>query len=398
MARNFITGFATGAPSLDTNTSTLPAGVSYDTGIVRTGPRSLKIQPASGSSVAAVTVGPTSAGGSATDSYRRFYIRATVLPSSTARTILGTRGLGLNLRLNPSGTIDAYNGSTLLGTSSTALSDTSKWYRVETRSADGTGVVVLRIEGTDEVTASPSTWQMTGTAGVDNDTVADTYTIYLADLATDDAAFPGDGKVVWLAPASDNSVGTGWQKPGGATTNLYTSVDNLPPVGIADTTSAADAEKQIRNASDAAANYVANLTTYAAAGIGASDTVNAVWAMCVHGAPTTTGAKTGALTISNPAQGPTAFTSTSNRFHSGTNAGTYPTGWHHTKGAIIDSPTVTIANAPVLTVDITGGTASRIAMVCAAGMYVDYTPGAPAQAPAPPVKVIGQSVMRATLH
>lgn len=246
---------------------------------------------------------------------------------------------------------------------------------VEWRGDAVTSDTLLRIDGVAEVTGSVTSGISFGLGT--NDTVADTYTAYYDDWTMDDAPWPGDSKVVLLQPVSDNSVGSGWQKPGGGTTNLYTSVDNTPPVGIADTTSAANAENQIRNAS-ANSNYVANMTTYTNAGIGASDTVNAVMAVAITGAPSATGAKTGSLQITaNPADTATAFQSTSNFYRaSGVNAGTYVTGWFRQINPVVSSPSVTLGDSPTLSLNITGGTAARIAMCCFMGIYVDYTPGA----------------------
>jgi hypothetical protein len=235
-------------------------------------------------------------------------------------------------------------------------------------------VVILRIDNNDEVTGNPSTGGNNRQLGP-GDTVADTYTVFFSDLIFDDAAYPDSTARVELAvPSADSAVGSGWTDSGGSSTNLFQSVDNTPPTGIADTTS--NAGHQVRNASSALADYVATLPTYTAMGLATGDTVNAVKIFCSRGAPVTTGAKSGSLAGSNPTQTAVTFAS----YFSGTTAGTYPTGWLYTEHALAAAPSVTLGTAPTITLAITGGTSTRIAMCCSMGMWVEYTPAAAAAA------------------
>jgi hypothetical protein len=359
------------------NARTLPSGFTYDGTIVRADGKSLKIVAASGTSASLAWIASSTC-------WVRFALRVTARPATTARSIFGnpTAG-GSNLQLNANGTITYNNGAGGSYTSSTALTDTSKWYVVQMASTASASVTVLKVDSES----------VTGNGGLINsgaigpaDAVADTYTIYITDAAADNADFPGDGSVVWLAPASDNTVGSGWTDSGGAATGLFASVDNSPPVGIADTTSSAG--HQIRNASSAAASYIANLETYTAGGVPTGATVNAVRAFASTAAPVSTNAKSGTLQITtNPAEGSaTAFpagSGSAGQFWNGSAAGTYPTGWKRFANAIVATPSVTLGTAPQLTLAITAGTASRIAMCCEMGMYVDYTPAAAAGNPPP---------------
>ena len=43
---------------------------------------------------------------------------------------------------------------------------------------------------------------------------------------------------------------------------------------------------------------------------------------------------------------------------------------------MVSNPSVTLGSNPTLSLNITGGTTSRIAMGCHMGIYVDYTPAA----------------------
>lgn len=370
MARTEFFGFETASVRAEANQSAFGgSGMAFDNTIARTGAYSLKAAAVSGASGVLTLLATTG-------DFVRAYVRVTARPASTARVIYGaTGGNSVNLRLNPNGTIAYYQGVTLVGTSTTALTDTSRWYRVEWRGGTAASGTVLQIDDVVEVTAAPSAWPLTSAFGP-NDTVADTYTVYFDDVARDNAAFPGDGNVALLVPISDSSVGAGWQKPGGTTTGLSTSVDDTPPIGVADSTSGTNAEKQIRNASSAASSYVATMTSYATAGVGASDTINAVQSFVAVGAPVSTGAKTGSQQITaNPAAASaTAFAANSGQFWTGAAAGTFPTGWKLERAAAVNAPSVTIASSPTLSLNITGGTASRVADCCFMGMYVDYTP------------------------
>jgi hypothetical protein len=191
---------------------------------------------------------------------------------------------------------------------------------------------------------------------------------------------PGSGHVTHLRPVSQSAAGSGWQKPGGATTNLHTSLDNTPPVGIADTTAAGSAENQIRNATNAAnSDLVLNMGAYTTAvvsgggGMGSGDVLKLIRPIVFTGAPATTSPKTGMIQItSNPVgqitSGWNYLTLTS------TLAGTFPTGWQFRAAGYDYSPSVTLGTSPQLTIrQITGST--RIAMVASAAVQIEWVEG-----------------------
>jgi hypothetical protein len=137
---------------------------------------------------------------------------------------------------------------------------------------------------------------------------------------------------------------------------------------------------QIRNAtSNANVNYDATMTTYTAAGVGSSDTVNVVLPMVATGAPVSTSAKAGTVGVaSNPtiANVNLGTGGTAGAFWSGVAIGTYPTGNKWSFGTTTYAPTVTVGTAPVMRVtQVTSST--RIAIVSEMGIYVDYTPATP---------------------
>lgn len=209
--------------------------------------------------------------------------------------------------------------------------------------------------------------------------------IYLDDMAINDGtgasqtSYPPEGKVVGLFPLSDSAVGAGWTLGTGTaiSSNGFGSVDNKPPVGVADLAAGSD-PKQIRNASaNANTNYDANMTSYTAAGIGVSDTVTVVTPMVATAAPASTSAKQGTVgLVSNPAITNVALSAqgTSGAFWNGTIAGTYATGWKWSQGTPTINPTVTKGTQPVMRItQVTSST--RIAMVCAMMVTVEYTLG-----------------------
>lgn len=200
------------------------------------------------------------------------------------------------------------------------------------------------------------------------------------DQGASQNSWPGSGKVVLLKPISLNTNGGSWTDDAAATTSaaLTAALDNTPPKGIADTT-AGGGDHQVRNAA-ANTSLDMNLTTYATAGIAATDTINVVEPQINVGAPVVTGAKTGSFGITtNPTIANRVFTggtTAAANFWRGAAPSTYPTNWTTgwERGTITYGSSVTVGSSPVARVTITGGTTTRIAMVDAMGIYVDYTP------------------------
>lgn len=328
---------------------------------------------------------------------RKYFLRAYVSVSALPAAKTAFLGMGnsapsrlLELALNPDGTVvlQTQGGGTVIAASTATVSPNS-YFLAEIGmlvNTTTTGYAEGRLNGVSFGSSSSlnlntivpgqiyfSGFDGTNTLDMDDMALND-------DTGTSQTSWPGSGNVVLLVPASDNAKGTGWTNDAATTTNLFDAVNNEPPVGIADTT-AGSGLHQIRNAtSNANVNYDANLTTYAAAGIGATDTVNVLVPMVATGAPVTTSAKAGTYGIaSNPAIANVSLGAggTAGAFWSGVAAGTYPTGWKWSFGTTTYAPSVTVGTAPVARItQVTSST--RIAMVCAIGMYVDYTPAIPA--------------------
>jgi hypothetical protein len=351
---------------------------------VRSGTRSYKCD--SGGSNQATYVAFNTSGVSGTVAFIRacFYFE-TSLPGST---ITIGDWLGVHVRLTSGGKLQVtrIDDAVQWGSDSSVTIAAGQWYRIELKydgtAASGSRVVELRVDGTTEVSASNVT---------DNFTSGNTGTgwraapgankvLYFDDFAYNDAtgsdqnSWPGDGKVVLLLPISDNARDTLWTGGAGGTTNLWDAVNNTPPVGTATETNTT----QIEHAGGAAGTtdrYDANMTTYATAGIGASDTINLVLFVEADGEDIATGSKLlNFEVLSNP-----AIASPGN-ITAGDNVGalgTYPINWSARFSPPVYNPSVTVGTSPVMRVR-RPETASRVASVCFMGMYVDYTPAAAA--------------------
>lgn len=408
------------------------AAVSSETTIVRSGAASAKIDSGVGNAAATVNTGAVSqtvSSGTVTYWVRgcfyfaNFPASATILILRGATNVAGTvQNIGVGI--DSSGLLYLQNSSSATSNAGTLSCSLNTWNRIECQitvtitagvSADAT-VDSARLNGVDIGAAALSNLTSTATPSVVVAASAGWHSapgassvVYVDDMAWNDStgasqnSWPGDGKVVMLKPVSDNTVGSGWTDSAAATTGLWQSVDNTPPTGIADTT--ASAGHQIRNATSATANYDANLAAYSTAvasgggGMATGDTVNCVQPLTNTGAPVVTAAKTGSVgTVSNPAITNTAFTAggtAAANFWSGVTAGTYPTGWKWERGTMTHAPSVTLATSPVMRVSITGGTSTRIAMVDAMFLHVDYTPASTVTVTPPKPKVIMQAINRA---
>lgn len=376
MARTLLMGFETGRPQTDqsnTNWGTTN-GVTSDTSIVRTGTYSLKVVAASATNCS------LSFGYAAPDDWMRVYVRVTARPATTARALIGASGSVL-VKLNANGTLSYTNpAGSLIGTSTTALTDTARWYMVEVTGATGTSVPVLKIDGNTEVTGSPSAWNLITLLGA-NDSVADTYTAYFDDLSRDSAGFPGSGKLVLLAPTS-LSAGGSWTNGAGSTPVTTAGVATYPPPGLASAseTNTSNIESATNSATD---NCDFNCTTYAAAGIVAADTITAVAPVARTGEDIATGTKLfGLLIVSNPATGEEQFNVGSDFGAHGSDqaAGSL---WCTNYGTPVGSPSVTLGTAPVLRIGKRTAT-TRVICVDFLGIYVEYIPGTTARVPRSP--------------
>lgn len=383
MARLYHGGAEVEAGSVATGPDGLVSGttVTRDTSIFRSGLAAWKFDSGAGNGIPTV-IGPVAAAASKT-LYVRAYFYATAAPS-TAAEILGTNSTTDPLvRFRTDGAIELLvNGSAVGSASASSIAD-STWHRVEMKvvisAGDNYTDAEVLLDGT-----TVATWSGTqGRAGGNfrwgwSQQPGANKIIYADDVAINDStgaannSYPGSGNVILMAPISDNARGA-FTAGAGGTTNLWDAVNNTPPVGVAE--ASATNTSQIKNRTTTnTTNCDLNLDTYANAGVGASDTVNAIICYAAHGEDPGTGTKAGSVSmVSNPAIGAATF-----NFGDDVGAqGTYLGNWKWKATAASDAPSVTIASAPVIRITCTSGaTGSRSASCCFLGAYVDYTPTA----------------------
>lgn len=275
-------------------------------------------------------------------------------------------------------------GTVTVDPSGTTLS-TAVWYRMEIRLRNGTttgnGQWEVRVydvaAGTLVTSFSSSAANVSTTTyrpywGNSNSNTASGVTLYLTNIAVNDTSgsaqnsWCGVGQVVHLLPAGDAAVGSGWQKPGGATSGLYSSLDAVPPAPPnGDSTSSGNAEAMVRNAtSTTTANLDLTLASYTAAGIGASDAITLVQPYAWLRRAGATAQSPALEMVSNPAVASATATVL------GT-TGAFPTNWTQRTLAVQYAPTVTKGTGPVLRVGKRTATTQAL-LCCSVGLLVEY--------------------------
>lgn len=358
--------FAEPRPRAHTLTNTaaplIVGNVSLEKTIVRTGTGSLKVSPVSG---ADGYYDGDSTGQTLSIGYIRFYVRITVLPTSLSRLLFGVSA-GTSIVLNSNGTVTFWVNASPIGTSSIALTDTTKWYRIEIKNINNSQE--LLIDGISQVTSNVVTPNNISIRFGANDTIADTYTAYFDDFAMSDSGYIGAGQSRLLVPISDNARDTLWTGGIGGTSNLYLAVSKSPPSGTASETDTT----QIEHAGGAAGTtdrYDANMTAYSSVGITSVSQINAVMPFVWVGEDSATGDKLLSFNIkTNP-----ATTNTGSFNVAGTSGalGTFPTGWWTRTAPLGAAPSD--LTSPIMTI-IRPETATRVASCCFMGIYVDYSP------------------------
>lgn len=365
-----------------------------DTGVFRSGTRSIK---ATANGAGAYLTRKTNTTSDVV--FFRGYFRLPALPGA-ARSLwihsyeyfdsyLGTVAQAVaEVRVSTAGVLSlwVHNGSVWnqaadLGTANVAA---NTWYRIEIKSDPVASTFDLRLDGV-AVSTGTTWWSapdsnayfhagIMAIEGQPAGSVTSGEAVFLSDLAlnTETGAsqnsWPGDGKVILLRPISDNARSAGMLAGGGATTNLWDALNNVPPVGVAlgSATNTSQIKDAANNATD---NYDANLQTYTTGGLVAGDTVTLVQAIGVIGNSTANNRNVAIRAVSNPADAAETNIGTG-----GTAVATYPTNWvGYGRGALVYAPTPTFGTSPV--VRFGKRTASTdSAMCCALGLLVEYAP------------------------
>jgi hypothetical protein len=358
-------------------------GNTYDTGTKRTGTRSFKITTsAAGSFWQFAFTGATAQGYYACGYFQ--FPAASGLPGANCNILQIRTGAGSALygaRLTTAGKLQlTWAGTTQVGSDSSATVVADTWYRVEIFAqiggAGSDDSAELRLDG---VTVASETNQTRSTTapgqllwGFGTDDPGTSEVIFWDDLALNDSqgsvnnTWVGDHAVACLLSTADSADGN-WTDGAGGTASIFEAVNNVPPTGVSTATSGAT--NQAENASSSVPSSLdVTMQSYTAAGIGASDTINALYTVIEAGSSSTTGSDT--MThelVSNPAVAA-----------NGTNsvdivAGTYPTNWNRGQGTITEQPSVTKGTAPVMRVTKTGAV-TRVHTVCFMGIMVSYSP------------------------
>jgi hypothetical protein len=205
--------------------------------------------------------------------------------------------------------------------------------------------------------------------------------IYFDDVIFDDntfatSGFPGAGQSILVKPNADPASLNSWTGGAGGTSNIFNAVIVSPPGGKS--AAGENNTTQIKNAASGGnLDYKPTTPSYQTAGVGASDTINAVMAITNDCEEVSTGTKAGGVWIdSNPAQ-----TAGGNTFDFGddtsTVCGTFGSlgGWITHYGPV-NTTGVTSGSAATVAIRKTTST-TRISDADFLGIYVDYTPAPP---------------------
>lgn len=257
-----ITGFETGDLNEMQSNNIAASGLGGVQGTIkRTGSYSLRSNPINGASWARIgkldTSGQHVSLGGSTPLYITLYFYVAAMPSSNQQATQSifrisdtSGGEKLSVRLNSSGSVRLYNGtseSSSLGTISTGT-----WYRFDLKWVQN---------GTSEgILSGGGSAQMTGTPNVASDylylgepSVGASFDIYYDDITISDSAYPGAGQVNILKPNAAGATNS-W------TSAAYTDVNEVPPNGTT--------TQSFHNSDGSATYFYVNLDSSATAGVG----------------------------------------------------------------------------------------------------------------------------------
>ena len=319
--------------------------------------------------------------------YFRFYYLFPSNPTGLHRIFYAvtTTGTGIcSMELNHVGRVLRLLDSTgaVLATGTASL-NANQWYRVEVAmqvNAAGNGLVELRIDGAVDIApASVAIGNIAITRcyfGVVSGNIGGLAAVYHDDIAINDDqgadqnSWPGVGSVYALLGAADPGTGTAtanWTKPGGATTDRHTSLDNSPPIYQADSTAAGDAEKFLRNPTNALSDLELTLEDYDTAGVPSGEAISLVQPVAGTGSTSSTDTAGAIEGVSNPAIPSRALTTFDNNI-----ASAVATTWPYAQGTVVYNPAVARGTGPVLRLQ--RAAAARTVMVNMLALLVETAP------------------------
>lgn len=386
MARLFTNGFELQSPGMEYGwgwTFGADAGITAETGTVRSGGASAK---ATGTGWTQTWTTRSSVDGRRY--YARGYYRFAGLPDASLSVLsfIQSSAVLIGARVSASGKLQLFANGSQVGSDSAVTFTTDVWYRIELMGRITTGAgdeAELRLDG--EVVASTTGQSWTDSSITDwafgiGDYAGSSVTFYMDDLALNDDqgtsqnSWPGEGRVWLLKPAADSAIGSNWQAPqttGSDVTNIYLSVDNTPPLGVAHSdTDANNARYIFETTSGTNINYDATCQSYLAAGVPATERIALAQVIANHGSSSATNTTGAVKLVSNPADAG----ETSLIFDNGI-AGTFPTNWFTTAGAVVYDPAVAMGTGPVARIGKRTAT-TRVVMCDFLGVLVESAPGA----------------------
>jgi hypothetical protein len=242
MARVNYTGFDTG-DTIEATDSYL-ASFSSSTRLNSSG-YSLQLSPPS-DDLGYYALSPIASNGTKTNtatntSYTKFHIYVTSRPTVTTEIFVIYSSLigypQLKLQMTSTGALRIIDASATERITGSVI-PLNTWTRIEVYySTDLSSIASaeLKIDGTSQGTSSALDYNFGGDVDqwvLGRREIADStsYTIYYEDFVVDNAAYPGDTRIVLLTPNA-NGTFTGWTA---STGSAYTCVDEVPPNGDTD--------------------------------------------------------------------------------------------------------------------------------------------------------------------
>jgi hypothetical protein len=353
---------------------------SIDTSVKRSGAASGKIAQNSTNKISVDFPG----GGVSGRTYRaRCWFRIDAFPSAT-RTIMAFRTSAASTTARPP-VVKMDSSGRIIGADGTlsAAVALNTWFCVELSAVgDGTNNVwsVRLAESLVGASATTATTTIPGGLWIGNvDANASFPNMWMDDWALNDDqgsaqnSWPGAREVILASlPTADSAVGSDWKLGAGTTPtgNAHGSVDNVPPVGVANASGTDGA--QIKDSSSTITNPTADadftMQDYLTAGAPAGATITATRATAVIGQGSSTSVTLGTKIVSNPADG-----SEGTANNGTTAAGTFPTGWKPALGPASSNPTVTLGTSPVARVGKRSNSA-QVALACQVLVHFGYEP------------------------
>jgi hypothetical protein len=285
----------------------------------------------------------------------RVYFRVDSIAAAAAVAVIRFGGSAYpTVRINPADRKVQLRdpSNNLIGSASSAALVLGKWHMLELSLTIGTGAVdaaEARLDGSSIASATAQTWSDTLPTNVIAGFITNPTSgvMYLDDIAindatgTDQASWPGAGRVSILFPASISNQGAWTIGAGGSVAALA----NVPPQGEADSASSV---KQYRSASATADTPLAVVTETYASKLPAGATITLVQPYADHAEGAATGTKNLDLAVTaNPAG------TTSAAFTAGGDsgaAGAWPTNWRGAFGPPVYAPSPTLGTGATVRV------------------------------------------------